>query len=196
MTRDDERDPPEPDTWLTDAEESALAAALRAAYAPAPLDPERHAALLAAALEDPLAPPTEDELRASERLRQAMEAGDQAHPDAALARALAAAHRSGALDPEREVRTRRTSLGRSANVVFVAFGAAALAAAAALALFLARPAVRQHEPAAALAVSRTTAELFHEPFDSAQATARIDRIAEYREREGRDNRYALWGVSR
>jgi hypothetical protein len=194
MTRN-ERDTPEPEAWLTDGEESALAGALCAAYAPAPLDPARHAELLAAALEDPLAPPTEDELRASERLRQALEGGDTAHPDAALARALAAAHRSAALEPEREVRTRQALLGRPANVVFVAFGATALAAAAALALFLARPAQPPRAPGS-LALSRTTAELFHEPFDSAQASARIDRIAEYREREGRDNRYALWGVSR
>ena len=84
---DPDRELPE----LDPAEEERLASALRHAFAPSPIDPERHERLLRIALEDPFAPPSADELVESERLRQAFE-GDGEHADLALARALAAAH--------------------------------------------------------------------------------------------------------
>ena len=49
-------------------------------------------------------------------------------------------------------------------------------------------------PEADLAVSRSTAALFSEKFDTAETTSRVDRIVSARSRELRSNRYALWGV--
>ena len=181
--------------WLEPDEETALALALRAAYDPAPLAKSRHARLLAAALEDPFAPPTEEEVRASERLRPSTpETGDDRHPAAALARALAAAHHPETLPSERAGRAARPAVGKRANVVFVAFGAAALAAAAAFALLLGHAGLERPATPPLLARSRSTAELFHERFEPGQASARIDRIATSRERDWRDNQYSLWGV--
>jgi len=180
--------------WLEPETEAALAEALRSALAPAELDPARHRAILEAALEDPLAAPSADELRESERLRQALESDDSDHAGAALARALRAAARPEALAPERSRRATERALPRRPNVVFVAFGAVALAAAAGFGLLLTSPRLEKAEALPALARSRSTAELFHEPFEPGRASARIDRIASLREREGRDNQYALWGL--
>jgi len=189
--RDDELDA---GPFLEPEAEAALAEALRSAYAPGELDPARHRAILEMALEDPLAPPSADELRESERLRQALETGDDAHAGAALARALRAAANPAPLAPEHTRRVAERALPRRPNVVFVTFGAAALAAAAAFALLVAHPRAEKQSAPLALARSRSTAELFSERFEPGQATARIDRIASYREREWRDNQYALWGL--
>jgi len=180
-------------TPLAPAEEAVLARALRAAYVPTELAPERHAEILRAALDDPFAPASADELRESARLRHALEDRDVSHPDAALARALAAAvnptplGRATALELSRRAR-------RKPNVVFVTFGAFGLAVAAAFALFVARARNPAHEALPALARSRTTQDLFREPFDPNRTSERIDRIAEARARDARENRYALWGV--
>ena len=180
--------------WLDPDAEAALARALRSAFAPGELDPVRHRAILEAALEDPFAPPTADELRESERLRQALETGDGAHPGAALARALRAATHPDSLAPEENRRVAGRAVVRRPNVVYVTFGAVALAAAAAFAVLFASPRLEKSAAAPELARSRSTAELFHEPFEPGQASARIDRIALSREREWRDNQYALWGL--
>lgn len=191
-------DAPPPDDadepWLDASSEEALGRALRSAFVPTELSPARHAEILAAALEDPFAPPTEDELRESERLRHALETGDDAHAGAALARALAAAARSAELPEPRARRVAERAVRTRTNVVFVSFGAAALAAAAAFALLVARPAQHKASDIPALARSRSTSDLFHDRFEPGQATARIDRIASSRERDLRDNQYALWGV--
>jgi len=180
--------------FLEPEAEAALAEALRSAYAPSELDPARHRAILEAALEDPFAPASADELRESERLRQALETGDDEHAGAALARALRAAAIPETLAPERTRRVAERALPRRPNVVFVTFGAAALAAAAAFALLFAHPRAEKPSAAVALARSRSTADLFSERFEPGQASARIDRIAASREREWRDNQYALWGL--
>ncbi len=190
---------PPPDEFDDDAPldpsaETALAAALRAAYAPDELEPARHAEILRIALEDPFAPASADELRESERLRHALESGDEAHPDAALARALAAALRPEELPRATAERAAGRVKVRKPNVVYVTFGALALAAAAGFALFVARPGGSAPDASAALVPSRTTEALFHEAFVTGAATERIDRIASARERDARENRYALWGV--
>jgi hypothetical protein len=190
------RDPEAPEdaeAWLEPDAEAALAEALRAAVAPVSIDPARHARILALALEDPLAPPSADELRESERLRHALETGDEAHAGAALARALAAAVHPEPLPPLRALRVAEAALPRRANVVFVSFGAVALAAAAAFAVLLAQPRLEK-ATTPLLARSRSTSELFHQPFEPGQASARLDRIASSRERDWRDNQYALWGL--
>jgi hypothetical protein len=188
--------------------EAELAEALRAAFAPAPLDPARHAELLALALEDPFAPASEEELRASERLRRALDEGDDSHADAALARALRAAVAPEAVSAPLQTRAQAGATARKdapagggssrGNVVYASFGALALAAAAAFVVWFALPREPANVGSAAvrptLVQSRTTAPLFAEPFEPGEATARIDRIAHSRERELRENRYALWGV--
>ena len=185
----DDSEPP-----LASASERALAEALAAAFSPREIDPRRHAEILALALEDPLAPATEDEMRASERLRLALDASDDQHPAAALAQALTAAANPAPLSTAAERRVLARTVRRKPNVVYVTFGALALAAAAAFALFVARPSDRSVEGSASLVSSRSTQALFHEPFEPGQASARMDRIASARERDARENRYALWGV--
>jgi hypothetical protein len=83
--------------------------------------------------------------------------------------------------------------------LYLRFGgiAAALAAAAAVLLVASthsRPESSAPElPALALVQSRSTAVLF-QTATAGPPSARIDRIASVRERELRDNRYAMWGV--
>lgn len=192
-------------TPLPEDESEALARALRAAWSPADLDPAVNEALIAAALEDPLAPPSEEELAESARLRSALE-GHGSHPSAELARALRAAAKPGSLEREQADRLLGSALSdagavRRGRVIFVAFGAAstAIAALAASWFLLLRPALQGSAPAdlaarADLAVSRSTAAMFSEKFDTAATTERVDRIVSARSRELRSNRYALWGV--
>jgi hypothetical protein len=184
-----------------------LAQALRAAFAPTEIDPRAHELLLEQALEDPFAPADEEERAESQRLRDALETGG-AHPDAELARALGqAAHPEPALSSEQHARIERRALQPArSNVIFVAFGAVAAVAALAASIALVVSPVRESRPLAAaatqrsageeLAVSRSTAPLFHAPFETSGTTARVDRIASARARELRENRYAQWGLSR
>ena len=191
---------------LPEEQEEELCRALRAAFAPSALDEAVNEALIAAALEDPLAPPSPEEIAESTRLREALE-GRGAHPAAELAHALRSAatpDKLGALAAERvaaQALGRRTGAPRRNNVRFVAFGTAATAIAALAAgwfLVLAPALDAGHEGfarrAADLAVSRSTAAMFSEKFEAAETTARVDRIALARSRELRSNRYALWGV--
>jgi hypothetical protein len=171
---------------------------LRAAWQPGELDPNVHELILAQALEDPLAEPDEHELAESQRLRDAL-AGGPAHPDANLARALGSAHAPSDLDEAGADKLARRAKPKS-NVFFVAFGvaagAAALAAGAALLLspLPDRNALEARSALSELSTSRSAAALFSERFEHGQATARIDRIYQAREKELRDNRFALWGV--
>lgn len=189
---------------LPEEQEEELARALRAAWAPGALDPAVNEALIALALEDPLAPPTEEEIAESARLRDALE-GKGHHPSAELARALRAATHPAELRQLDAERVARRVLGRRASrarVVVVAFGSVATAAVALAAswFLVIAPALRDGhgaelaERAQALAVSRSTAAMFPEKFEPGTTTARVDRIALARSRELRSNRYALWGV--
>jgi hypothetical protein len=205
VTRDD-LDPIDPneESELTPEVEEALIQALSMAWQPRELDAAVNEALIAAALEDPLAPATEEELVASERLRRALE-GEGHDPDAELARALRHAGSPKPLDQLTAERVLQKTVGRSSrekrgNVVYVAFGGvtAVLAIAAAFLLFLG-PALDQDragERALDLARSRSTAALFKSPddFEATVTTTRVDRIASSREKDLRSNRYALWGV--
>jgi len=182
---------------LSAVEEERLATALRAAFAPTELDPARHERILAAALEDPFAPPSAEELVESDRLRRALE-GEGEHADLALARALAAAHAPKPLPPAARERS-EARLPRRATVFYVRFGAALGALAAAALVLLSIRGQRTPNTAApdlqtlALAQSRSTAPMF-QAATAGPPSARIDRIASVRERELRENRYALWGV--
>ncbi|MCC6901942.1 MAG: hypothetical protein IT377_23425 [Polyangiaceae bacterium] len=201
MTRDSSDDL----ALIPEEQEEELARALRAAFAPGQLDPAVNEALIAAALEDPLAPPSDEEIAESERLRDAL-AGHGSHASADLARALRAAAAPAALRPLDAERVASRALGqrvsRRGRLLVVTFGTvttAAVAIAASWFLVIA-PALdgdggaKLAAQAEALAVSRSTAGMFSEKFEQGATTARVDRIALARSRELRSNRYALWGV--
>jgi hypothetical protein len=190
-------------------DERALEDALAAAFRPAEIDAARLERIVDAALEDPFAPPTDDEIVESDRLRRALE-GEGSHPEAALAEALRAAARAHEDAPVERALARAKGGGASGgrgNVVYAAFGGAGVALAlAAMVAFWVAPSSRRSAPAdpvaaasstggaSALARSRSTAPLFEQPFQTRSTSARMDRISAARGRELRENRYALWGV--
>lgn len=187
-------------------QERRLERLLRAAFAPTEIDPARHEQLIEAALEDPFAAPSSQELAESERLRQALE-GRVDHPNSGLIDALNAAYRPQRLVESAprlarvaQLRPAQTRGGaRRQRLVAVLLPCAA----AAVLLLLAAPLLRQSVPNQApvladlpllsLSQSRSTAPLFREDVPS-DPSDRIDRIASARARDLRDNRYALWGV--
>lgn len=138
---------------------------------------------------DPDAPPTDDELKESERLRRELEDKHSAHPDAQLARAL---HLAVAPRPIDELSHRRILDGtvpRRYPVVLVSFAAAAAVAIGAVSLQEPAP------PRALLVQPHTTQALFAEPFKREGDTSkRVDAIVASRGRDLRANRYARWGV--
>ncbi len=161
------------------------------------------------------APPSDEELEAARALAEALEG----RGDAAFAGALRAAYDPAALDPARHEALLERALAPRGNVVrlddrrraaarrALGLGGATgvMAAAAALALALWPPGKRESAPpsaaapalalAPALAPSRSTQELFDEPFArSGGGSARIDRIAQARSRDLRQNRFRRWGV--
>jgi hypothetical protein len=208
--------PSDPDLDPSSARDDELAALLRAAWSPGDLDGARNRKLIELALEDPMAPPTAEEIVESERLRRALD-GEIDHPDLALARALRAAVHPADPPAGRVLPAPPAAAAPGANVVpfqrdraprtrrvYAAVGAVAgLAALAASALLFVVPAEKRSAPGATLAsapdlpelsVARSTQELFTEKFETGETSARVDRIAEVRARELRSNRYALWGV--
>lgn len=200
MSKFSERDSEPALPELDAAEEQRLGALLRHAFRPSEIDPARHERLLLAALEDPLAEASPEELVESERLRRALD-GHGDHQDLRLARALSAAFAPN-LDrplPEPALTVKGTD-ERSGQVIFVRFAGvvAALAVAAAVLLRLTPELNKSSAPAPdlatlALAQSRSTAAFFRADTAGAPSES-IDRIASVRSRELRDNRYALWGV--
>ncbi len=200
MSEISERDSDPDLPGLDAAEERRLSALLRHAFAPSEIDPVRHERLLLAALEDPLAEASPEELVESERLRQALD-GKGEHEHLHLARALSAAFAPSLDRPLLEPKlAAKAPERRTGQVIYYRFAAVAsvLAVAAAVLLRLTSELGQGSRPAPdlaslALAQSRSTAALFQA--DSAGAPSeRIDRIASARGRELRDNRYALWGV--
>jgi hypothetical protein len=166
-------------------------------------------------LDDPDAPPSEEEKIASARLKDALEDPNLVNADAELARALALADAPRELTDaehraiiERAVATTKPR-GRVIRVVFGVTTALALAAAAVLVVGTlnrsaevtraASVALAPRSPTVPpLAQARSTQELFDEPFakplSRGAASARIDRIAMARAGDLRENRFAMWGV--
>ncbi len=148
-------------------------------------------------LDDPDAPPSEEEIRESERLREALEDPSKEHEGAELLRAVKNAAEPKALakdDLEAAVERGLSREKRSGGVVIrVAFGAGLiLAAAAAIVFFVGRGPVAPPE----LVHARSTQELFTERFEARGGeSARIDRIAVARAADLRDNHFARWGVT-
>ncbi len=142
--------------------------------------------------------PTEEEIRESQRLREALEDPSKDSPDADLLRAVQSAANPKTLDRVSLDAAVESSLSRRGNkprggvVIRVVFGAGALLAAAAAIVFMVG-----HEPSPApeLARARSTQSLFKERFETQGGeSARIDRIAMARAADLRDNHYARWGV--
>lgn len=196
---------------LSEREMAELAQALRSAHAPGELDPAVNERLIRQALEDPLAPASDEELVESERLRRALE-GEDDHPDLDLVRALSTAHRGDARGTaetnELVDRAASAALGKPkrlqhGTVVYLTV-TGVLAAAAAVALFFGAeaepgasknvqgtPRSRATEP---LELSRSSEDLFKARFGRGGTTERVDRIATARARDLRANRFRQWGV--
>jgi hypothetical protein len=188
---------------LPPEEEAAWLTALDAALRPEQLDAARAEQLLELALEDPLAPPSTEELAESARLRDALASGAP-HESAALLQALrapfvpatSAPSVDRAVDGALEKPPGRKPAG---TVIYARFGAVSVlvAGAAAIALFVSQP--RREAPAtsatnASFVAPHSTADLFDERFETSSTSRRIDLIASVRSRDLRDNRYAAWGA--
>jgi len=189
---------------LAPEDEAALLGALEAALRPEPLDPELNERLLRHALEEPFAPASAEELVESARLRDALEGGTP-HEASPLLSALRAPFASVGGDMAGIERALDGALGREParkrdNVRYARFGVAgaALAAAAAVALFMSQTPRLSPAPAASEAAGfvkpHSTADLFADRFETRATSARMDVIASARGRDLRDNRYAAWGV--
>jgi hypothetical protein len=152
--------------------------------------------------DDPDAPPSEEEIRESQRLREALDDASKESADADLLRAVKHAADPKAIakkDLDDAVKS-GVSRGerRSGGVVIrVAFGASfVLAAAAAIVFFLGRGPIITSGHDSGLAHARSTQSLFTEKFEShGGESARIDRIAVARAADLRENHFARWGVS-
>jgi hypothetical protein len=180
------------------AEEPGIAEALRAAFGPAHLEPESNERLIAQALEQAAEAATR-ERAAAEALRSALERSD-ALPEAELSRALRHAVKPAELDPstnERLLDAALSSRARPSNVVFGTFGALAvgLSLAASVALWISNQSEEEGELSRSVVfvASRSLAPLF-DTAEQQNPSERMDRIANVRRRELRENRYASWGV--
>jgi hypothetical protein len=201
------------ETLLPPEEEAAVLALLAAAWRPSELDPRVNQRLIEMALEDPFAEPSPEELVESARLRDALERGTP-NEDASLLRALAAGTGAGTgreNDDTASDRALQAALGDPPqpasrprpNVVYALFGGGSALLAAAAAVTLLIGSTRNGAPGASVTVGvapsayvvpHSTASLFSERFETGDTTARMDRIANERRRDLRDNRYAAWGV--
>ncbi len=207
-SRPDAAAPTRDEAALDRAAAAELGAALRAAWAPAALDPAAQRALVEAALTDPLAPPSRAEAAAAREWSDALDArardaGDGDDGELALAAALRAAFAPELPSPAAVDRALAVALSSRptarprrppGRVAFLGLSAVtgALALAAAIALALTAPGEDPRRPPPHL--SRSTTTLFESRFELGQTSARVDRIASVRARELRDNRFAEWGV--
>jgi hypothetical protein len=154
---------------------------------------------------DPEAPPSEEEVAAANKLRDALASGAGGDESAELARALSAAWSPRDLSPADHrvlvdralaVRTRTRRRVRASRASFAAGAIVALAAGIVLVLRGALgPPEAVGEGSAGLISSRSTQSLFAEPFAGAGGqTSRVDRIAMARAADLRENEFAQWGV--
>ncbi|HEX4512987.1 MAG TPA: hypothetical protein VH054_05605 [Polyangiaceae bacterium] len=148
---------------------------------------------------DPDAPPSEEEIRESQRLRDALEDASKESADADLLRAVKHAAEPKAIAKadldeavQRGIARGERNIRSGGVVIRVAFGASfVVAAAAAVVFFLGRGPVQPPD----LVHARSTQPLFTERFESRGGeSARIDRIAVARAADLRENHFARWGV--
>jgi hypothetical protein len=181
-------------------DEAGLVAALRAAWDPAALDEDEHAALVERVLERTMG--SRRELQEAAELRRALEDEGAPSEEADLARSLRSAWSPRPIEPRAHAeiveRVTRPAPRRGVVIRVVFGGGAALALAAAVLLVIGQvgksSAPIATSPAVKLSPSRSTQELFDKPFERGAASARIDRIALSRAGDLRDNRFAMWGV--
>jgi hypothetical protein len=186
---------------ISAADKHSLANALAAAGSPEQLEPHRHAQLLAAALGEPepaqevpveAVAPSDEERSAAARLGEDLESQD-------IAKLLRAAYCPTPISQSAERTIRLAALSKASQPrrqVRIATLWGVLAAAASVVLWFAtlqqtapRDLERGLPSALNYAQSRSTDALFSEPFAETSASARIDRIAQARQRELRENRY-------
>jgi hypothetical protein len=152
--------------------------------------------------DDPDGPPSPEEEAEARALAAALASPDP-HPARDLAEALRSLDAPGPLDPatHEQILARALAAAPAGRVIVVpasrwqrsALVAAVLVAAACALLVVGKARPRAAPPA--LVASRSTQELFDEPFArSGGSSARVDRIAAARGRELRQNRFASWGV--
>lgn len=181
------------------SERESLLDVLKAAYSPQPIAPEQHRRILeqVLAVEDPFAPPTEEELAAAASLREHLDSDPlvltlrSAHGTSTATLDIEPTLRERALAPTAPPKRLR-KIGRAPAF----FSVMAVAAGVAL-WFTVRSSgsLETYEPAPpSLAVSRSTESLFSKPFDASSASERIDKIAQVRAKDLRKNRYAQWGL--
>jgi hypothetical protein len=164
-------------------------------------------------IDDPDAPPSEEELAASSALRDALDDPSAKGAEVELARSLRSAWSPRDIDPAQHAAIVKEALARHeatrrrrATVVRVSFGASAVVAlAAGVLLFVSSgrappsfgplPSSDMSRSYAAVAVSRSTQPLFQDRFAARGGeSGRIDRIAMARASDLRDNEFAKWGV--
>ncbi len=154
---------------------------------------------------DDFPPPTDEELRESEALARALDEERPEHELAELADVLRAAWEPSPIERGAHDHLVKKALGRPTkrprNALLFGGGAAvALAAAAALSLFLSDVLRREGDQASAvevravLVLATSTESLFHEPYGASRGSDRIDRIARVRASDFRENRFRGWGV--
>ena len=155
----------------------------------------------AAWLEDPDAPAREEEIAASDRLREELDDPSSKHPDVELMRSLRNAVEPRAIEAATHKRVLDSVLPpvahrRSQALYWIAGGLAAAAGVVLVAQNVDRGG--RHTPTASmsdLARPHSTGELFTEPFPKEGKTSqRLDTIVASRGRDLRHNRYAKWGV--
>jgi hypothetical protein len=186
------------DALERDASSVELASALRAAWAPEPLDRGEHAELLADL-------PSAEEAALAAELRDALAGGTGGHvPE--IVGALRSAWAPRPLADDEHAAIVRGAIGaktatvvafrRRANALRFVTGAAtaALALAASVVVWMTGAPPSEQAVAPAFAKARSTQSLFDEPFRAGETSARIDKIALARASDYRDNRFAKWGV--
>jgi hypothetical protein len=185
-----------PEPVLDPEVERELGEALGNAWSPAELDAETNERLLALALEDPLAPASAEEVAGAESLRDALEAPDGSPDEHGLAAALRHAYAPEPLSAGGELALRSHAVERAGRrgrlFVLTGAGTALVAAAAAWAVLVSPAAEFASQPPAHF--SRSSVNLFDHKFEPGRNTERVDRIAQARLRELRDNRFRRWGV--
>jgi hypothetical protein len=158
-------------------------------------------------IDDPDAPPSEEELREASRLRDALaggasDAGRGAPEAATLADALRHAYRPVALAPEQNTRLVENALrlgephankplatARRARLFVVSFGASAVLAAAAAWMFVVVPGRSPSEPASAAAPAAPAARVAEAKGDAEEKVAVAEALqAEPQTRDARDAR--------
>lgn len=192
-------------------ERNTLLDALALAQIPQPIDGKRHRQILGQALslsydresphqDDPLVPASAEEQSDAARLRDNLDSDP-------LVLSLRSAYQPSLPLSGVESSLRKTAvssnwnhrLGRPRRLTPSAWGV--LAAAAAVSLwfvarsggFMAGTLISQQNTNA-LALSRSTESLFAKPYALSTNSERIDKIAQVRSRELRNNRYAIWGL--